>query len=478
MDMQKETERLAEYTALRQEFEPPPELSGSVARAEEKAQKRRWKKRMGRALSIPAAALASVFLAVVLAVNASPALAYSVGQLPGMKHLARAVASSPSLKAAVDNRYVQPVGESMTNLGITVTVEYVIVDKKNINVFYSVSAKEYPPKGLSVDFAIHSGPSSLPNLAVLPQSFSEKDEGRLNCFSLSYIEDQTPDKLMLEFKVKETAIYSEGDGENWDAFLARTSDPQYLSRFIFDIPFDPDMVDTGRSISIGQWLEMDGQRLYLDSLELYPSLSQLNLKDDPQNSAWLRGFYFYMEDGEGNKYRGQQYGWSSSGLENFSPSFADIYFLESSYFSEREDYTLFVEGGQWLDKDRQIANIDLTAGLAEGLPEGICLEGSQKVGVDSWEIVLSGPSGNGAFHPRLSAEFLDPLGESHYASQFTRRFTDAEGEEIRSEVVGGRYVETFLLEKYPYGRIAVKVDRNRESSLFGTPISIALPTEE
>ena len=56
--------------------------------------------------------------------------------------LAQAVAWSPSLSAAVENDYVQPIGQSQTVNGVTATVEYVIVDRKQLSIFYTL---DYAP---------------------------------------------------------------------------------------------------------------------------------------------------------------------------------------------------------------------------------------------------------------------------------------------------------------------------------------------
>ena len=113
--------RNAELQALLLELEQTPEiLDTSVDRAI-------WRshavKRRRKILGIPAGTLAACFLTFVLLVNLVPTFAYACGGVPLLRELAKAVALSPSLSAAVENEYVQPIGLSQTKNGITAAVQ-------------------------------------------------------------------------------------------------------------------------------------------------------------------------------------------------------------------------------------------------------------------------------------------------------------------------------------------------------------------
>ena len=68
--------------------------------------------------------LAACFIAFVLLVNLFPPFARACGNVPSLRELALAGAWSPSLSAAVENDYVQPVGIVRTENGVTLSVEY------------------------------------------------------------------------------------------------------------------------------------------------------------------------------------------------------------------------------------------------------------------------------------------------------------------------------------------------------------------
>ena len=131
--------RNEEYQALLQELETTPAaLDGAV----ERALRRRKRDRRLRLFGVPAGSLAACFAAFVLLVNLFPPFARACGSVPVLRELAQAVAWSPSLSAAVENDYVQPIGQSQTVNGVTATVEYVIVDRKQLNIFYTL---DYAP---------------------------------------------------------------------------------------------------------------------------------------------------------------------------------------------------------------------------------------------------------------------------------------------------------------------------------------------
>ncbi|MEI3305127.1 MAG: hypothetical protein V8R40_03325 [Dysosmobacter sp.] len=100
--------RNEEYQALLAELESvPPALETTVDRAvkRETASRHRW-----RLLGIPVRSLAACFTVFVLLVNLFPPFAAACGNVPLLRQVAKAVAWSPSLSAAVDNEFVQPMG--------------------------------------------------------------------------------------------------------------------------------------------------------------------------------------------------------------------------------------------------------------------------------------------------------------------------------------------------------------------------------
>lgn len=133
--------RMEEYSALLQELnETPPRLNFTVARAKAKAKRQKLR----RAFGVPATAVAAVCVCFVLLVNVSAPFAAACSAIPFIKDLADAVSFSPSLSAAVENDWVQPIGLTRSANGAEMTIEYLIVDQKQLNIFYTTGGDAAP----------------------------------------------------------------------------------------------------------------------------------------------------------------------------------------------------------------------------------------------------------------------------------------------------------------------------------------------
>ena len=106
--------RMDEYTALLAELEQTPEeLDHTVNKALNRKNTLQKKRRFfGTSLG----GLAACFATFVLLVNLFPPFARACGSVPVLRELAKAVAWSPSLSAAVENDYVQPIDVPLDRL--------------------------------------------------------------------------------------------------------------------------------------------------------------------------------------------------------------------------------------------------------------------------------------------------------------------------------------------------------------------------
>ena len=112
--------RMEEFEALDRELDnTPAELEYTVTRARARAKSSRRARRWG----LPLGSLAGVFAAFVLLVNTVPTFALACSGIPVLGDLAAAVDWSGSLSRAVENDYVQVIGQSQTRNGITMTAE-------------------------------------------------------------------------------------------------------------------------------------------------------------------------------------------------------------------------------------------------------------------------------------------------------------------------------------------------------------------
>ena len=136
--------RKLEYEELLQELDKPvPKLERTLERA---YAKKKHRSRMIR----PFVSVAATFVLFVVLVNFCSPVAYACSKVPILCDLAKAVTFSRSLSDAVENEYVQNLDLTRTDGDITVSVEYLIVDRKQVNVFFRLDSEVYSNLGVNV----------------------------------------------------------------------------------------------------------------------------------------------------------------------------------------------------------------------------------------------------------------------------------------------------------------------------------------
>lgn len=360
--------RKEEYQALLAELQQtPPELETTLQRAEARQRnscRRHW-------LSVPAGSLAACFLAFVLLVNLFPPFAKACSAVPVLGRLAEAVSWSPTLSAAVEHDYVQPMGLSQTENGITATVEYLIVDQKQVNIFYTLDG---PYDKLAADM-----PEFLPEqrCSTISSGFPEPP-GTMQQITMDYGDTDVPDRFTMLLSVfgeneADRAPYQAPDRLYEDEMLepVQREEPEILASFRFELTFDPNFTDKGERIQLDQCIRVDGQTLTVTDIEVYPTHVRVNITGAPENTAWLKGLEFYLENEDGLRFEPISNGVSGTGAPD-KPEMASFR-LESPYFASSRHLTLYITGATWLDKDMERVRVDLAHETADRLPEGVSI---------------------------------------------------------------------------------------------------------
>lgn len=398
--------RNEEYRQLLEQLDKTPaslEYTLQRAQAREKACRCKW-----RLLGVPVGSLAVCFTVFVLLVNLFPTFAYACGGVPVLRELAKAVAWSPSLSAAVENQYVQPIGMSQTENGITATVEYVIVDQKQVNIFFTLEG-EYD--FLSADRLTLS---PVQQCSILGADFRQPP-GTLLRFTLDYGEGNVPDGFTMTFPVfgeyaRENQAPAASERSYEEEMLSPEEEPEQeiLAEFTFDLHFDPAYTDQGEQISVQKDFVLDGQTLTVTEAEVYPTHVRIHVIGAEENTAWLKGLEFYLEDENGNRFEAISSGIVASG-DTDTP--ANVSFrLESTYFSRSEHLTLYITGAEWLDKARERVEIDLKNQTAPWLPEGVVLREAKEY-PDGWTLRFAVEKG--IQKQPFSMTFYDEGGQSY-----------------------------------------------------------------
>ena len=366
--------RNEEYNALLAELEQvPKQIDNTVEQAMQRlitSQKKR------RGWVISCASLAACFACFVLLVNLSVPFARACGSIPVLRELAKAVSWSPSLSAAVENEYVQPIGQSQTENGITATIEYVIVDQKQLHIFFTLDSDDYD--NLNAEMPRYETEQVCSTIG----SSWNQPPGTLLDFTLDYGDHNVPDSLTMTFGVTtyvESDWSEEASVQSYEDEMlepVEEEEPDYLAEFTFDLECDPEFTAKGEIIPVNQTFSLDGQTLTVTEVEVYPTHVRVNVADNPNNTAWLKSLAFYLENEDGERFEPISNGVSATGDED-SPAYVSFR-LESPYFADSEHLTLHVTGAEWLDKDMERVRVDLAHRTAERLPEGVTFQSAEK----------------------------------------------------------------------------------------------------
>lgn len=406
--------RNAEYRALLEELEPtPPALAYTVERAAAREAARRKRRRR---LGVPLGSLAGCFAAFVLLVNLVPSFAAACGQVPLLGALAEAVRFSPSLSAAVENDYVQPVGRSQTQNGITATVDSIIVDQKQVHIFFTLEGEGYESLSAEMpEFSPHQ------QCSILGAGFGQKP-GTLLEFTLDYVDRDVPEGFTMTFDVtgqregEEQEDPAAPERAYEDELLAPPAWPEeeILATFTFDLTFDPRFTAQGEVLAVNETFTLDGQTFTLTEAEVYPTHLRINVEGAEDNTAWLKGLDFYLENEKGERFDAVSGGVTATG-DTDSPAMVS-YRLESPWFSGSEHLTLHITGAKWLAKAHERVYVDLEHGTAPWLPDGVRLTSAQRR-EDGWILTF-----------RLDGALL--------SSPFAMTFYDAEGNTWETRQMG------------------------------------------
>lgn len=197
--------RMSEYEKMMNDLEKavPPELEGVFDRASARERKHRRVMRFVKS----AGSIAAVFACFVLSVNFITPVAQACSKIPILKDLAAAVDFSGSLSRAVENEYVQTVGLSQTKNGIKADIDYVIVDQKQVNIFYRL---EYEPGSDEGNDIKRNENTQLEALFEIGKDMpthgitwsGPDEEGKLRSVTIDFTDSHVPETIPLVLKAK------------------------------------------------------------------------------------------------------------------------------------------------------------------------------------------------------------------------------------------------------------------------------------
>lgn len=431
--------RKEEYSQMLRELDRPvPELEDTLNRAY-----RKRKKRTAQYILRPAAGLAACFVVFVLLVNFCVPVAYACSLIPGLRELASAVTFSQSLTDAVENDYVQPMNLSRRENDITATIEYLIVDQKQVNIFYRLYSDKY--QQLTADPDIRCDDENI-GFAVVSNGWGQEN-GQLLSVTVDFVNGNVPDHLQCTLRVYSSGIeVSQAPAEEADPYRDIPEEPSYLADLEFTLEFDPQYTATGKVFPVNQTVILEGQAITITSIEVYPTHLRVEIGESEENSAWLKSLDFYIETDWGMKFAPVSSGITATGSEN-SKSMVS-YRADSTYFYDARHLKLVISGAQWLRKDMEKTYLNLVTGVHGAFPEGASLEKTERT-ENGWIVTIhSDWTEDASMYQNFGHLFYDADGKEYEINQWSCMHGErnAEGEYTY-------FIDEFPLKNYPYDEV-------------------------
>lgn len=331
---EKEEKMLSESKERLEQIQiPDQEINNAIQQGMLKAKsKKRNKKKTLWTLAVAAL----LMVTFVTSIRVSPAFANAVASIPGMERFVQLIQFDKGLEAIIENDYYEPIGVSQVKDNMTFTIDGVIIDETGMEVFYTLEAPSPIEKILyeKVD-VINDGKSLSDNASISYGGIVEKT---------NRIEEQ------LSFTFQEAKQFT---SQQFELTLQLENDKQTT----FHIPFTlKNKIQQGKVYSLNQEVEMDGQKMLVKKVTVYPLRVAVDIEFDKHNDMVILQFEdMRLEDENGEVWSSIQNGTSGfGGVDNEER----LYFLQSNYFKEPKELYFKFNKVQALPKNESYLLVD------------------------------------------------------------------------------------------------------------------------
>ena len=425
--------RMEEYNELLKELEVVDESTGTEESTEciidkrlegilDRAIARRKRKNL---VLRPLIGVAASFALFVLLVNFSTTVADACSGIPVLRELADAVTFSPSLEDAVDNEYVQPMNLFDQDGDASAKVEFLIVDQKQVNIFFRVFSDKY--EELYVDPGVKGVEKDLESNSVTLNGW-DIPNGELQSVTVDFYDSNVPSSMRLELDIRAGELTEEIPvTEEEEFYPSGPSEEEYISHLEFVLEFDPQFTAGGRIIEVNQTVELEGQKITIEELEIYPTHMRINISDKAENTAWLKCLDFYVEADWGKRFEPVQEGLTSTG--DGEGATMTSYRADSTYFYDAKSLKLVITGAKWLRKDMEKVYVNLRTKETDPLPEGVELYLTEEKSL-GWIVQFKNKyREKDHFHQIMMSDYYDNEGNEYSFNSWGQGYFDLSPEE-------------------------------------------------
>lgn len=332
-------------TLLSEADQIPEGLNGRIEQAIKQGEKKARKRKRIRSVTAAVLGTAAMF---VLLVNSSISFALAVSRVPIVGALVEAVILDPSLKAAVAHEYVQLVDKTYTQDGVTLEVEYLIADPKNLSVFYRIYDENERNVTLRPDLKNPMGQEIAASGSYGQEQIgqNEREQGLFEQIE-TFLKGEEHPMYYWKFHLDEVPEQLQIDAEVYQ-YAGVTEFPLDIC---FEVPLtiEPQFLKSVKTFAVNQTVTVLGQTLTIDTVDVYPTNTHIVWHTAPENDSWLTYLPFYLTNEAGIRVDGIGNGVSAVG-DDMDSGRGEIW-LESAWYDMAESITIHLENAAVLPKD-------------------------------------------------------------------------------------------------------------------------------
>ena len=435
--------RLDEYQEMLKALEPVPH-SESVKKAIRRSRRR-------SVVMQSLTAMAAAFCLFVGTINFSPAVASACSNLPVLGELLEMLVFRPSIRMAVEHEYLQMMSQQETKENITASVEYLVVDQKQVNIYYRLCSDHY--EALSANPEVRYVDGDRVRAGIFHGGLYDDSE-ELREITVDFVEDTVPDTLVLELSVYDNGAFV-NEAPLQDTDCREYTEPQILAKFSFTLNFDPFYTAQGKQIALNRQVELDGQRITVAGLEIYPSHIRIEVVEDPENTAEISNLKFYLELDNEKKVSTIRNGITATG--SIDDPYTTFYRAESSYFVQGDLIRMNITGADFLDLDREAVRLNLRTLEHDPLPEGVRLSQVSQTG-NGWKVSFGIRKTEEQHSQLLKSTYQDAEGESRIIERYSYMM---EQYDEMGDPIAGWEEETYYLDGITTDEVTLHLHHNR-----------------
>ncbi len=308
-----------------------------------RAKNRKAKKRKYSSLSFFLAA--SILIAgFISSIKISDTMADYMSNVPGIETIVKFIRHDKGLLAAAENNFFQKIEASDEVDGLKVTIDSIIHDERNLIVLFHYEAINNNQEFFPIEINLLTADREiLPSRSAFTSFDRDGDSFRVAKFPLNE-NDVLPEKLIASFE------FSEFDESN--EFIV--GDKKFDRNHEIAFSINKDNFAKKEVYQLNQTISVEGQKITIQEVTLYPSQADVKLIYDENNSKRIFGIDdFELIDEAGRVWR--PYADQTFNLDNEE---GRIIHLESPYFSNPEELSLRFSSIRALDKDEIWVEID------------------------------------------------------------------------------------------------------------------------